>query len=170
MDTANQVWNLWYTIYPGVHSHDLFTVKITIEKHPRTWIFGQKRCMLQCVVHAHIVIPPYRNKDFYGYYYYNFIISFALVCNWWLSNFPCRECWTIIAQSNNWQITVMRSISEGKPLSILDLMYQVSQKKVWCRKLPYFMNGAMYQCNILTHGTYNLYGVCKVSVQYVCQR
>ena len=47
-------------------------------------------------------------------------------------------------------------------------MYWVSQKKVWCRKLQYFTNGATYQCNILRHGTCNFYlGVCKVSIQYV---
>ena len=30
-------------------------------------------------------------------------------------------------------------------------MYRVSQKKVPCRKLQYFTNGAIYQCNIWGH-------------------
>ncbi len=47
-------------------------------------------------------------------------------------------------------------------------MYWVSQKNVWCRKLQEFSNDAIYQCNILRHGPYNLsLGVCKVSIQYV---
>ena len=49
------------------------------------------------------------------------------------------------------------------------LKYRVSQKiKVWCRKLQYFTNDAIYQYNILGHGTYNFHlGVCKVSIHYV---
>ena len=49
---------------------------------------------------------------------------------------------------------------------------RVSKKKVWCRKLQFriydFTNSAIYQCDIYTQGTYNIYlGVCKVSIQYV---
>ncbi len=50
-------------------------------------------------------------------------------------------------------------------------MYRVSQKKLWCRKLKYFTNGAIYQCNISRHGTYNFHlGVCKVSIQYIMSK
>ena len=45
---------------------------------------------------------------------------------------------------------------------------RVSQKKYGVANYQYFVNGAIYQYNILRQGKYNFYlGVCKVSIQYV---
>ncbi len=47
-------------------------------------------------------------------------------------------------------------------------IYWVSQKEFGVENCNIFTNGAMYQCNILRYGTYNLYlSMCKVSIQYV---
>ena len=40
------------------------------------------------------------------------------------------------------------------------------KKKVWCRKLHYFINGAIYQCNIFNIVTTTFISVCKVLIPY----
>ncbi len=50
----------------------------------------------------------------------------------------------------------------------LDTKVPGVSKTVWCRKLQYFTNGAIYHCDILRHGTYNFH-LCmgKISIQYI---
>ncbi len=45
------------------------------------------------------------------------------------------------------------------------------KKKAGVANYQYFMNSAIYQCDILRHGKYNFHlGVCKVSIQHLCQK
>ena len=45
------------------------------------------------------------------------------------------------------------------------------KKKDGVANYQYFMNSAIYQCDILRHGKYNFHlGVCKVSIQHLCQK
>ena len=68
-----------------------------------------------------------------------------------------------------WYIACTCLKNPGAFLYIIHCIYIPGvSKKVRCRKLQYFSNIALYQCNILTHCTCNFHlDVCKVSIQYV---